>query len=433
MMSTRTFSMNRRGRGVAMIVASGLALAALSGCSTPSPEAGAEVDTAGEGVPFGASKEDYLAAFEDIDPIVLQMQTGSTEGAPQNIGREAYVEAVNEWSGGKVTIELTYANGLVAAATESDDALADGRLDLSMSILPSYEPDIYPVNNVMNDLSTISPAGAFSPLVRAGWMTQTFFEDEAFQAEMEDAGIKVLLADQASPFLGTSMFTCAEPTEGSLSDLSGRSVAASGVAFTTQLSALGMAPVTMPWNETYEGLERGVVDCASGSLAGVQAGAVQPVALHAVIDDVPLATGLSYVGFGQRQWDDLPLVAQQVLFDRLDVLLAESSAAGMNGVADYLGGFDTVTPLDKKASAALQEATDQLISDAEAKSPDGVDIEAIEERAQKWRDVVVDDLDYGDTNLIDYTVDSSDYKDYDPSAYVDYLFENVLLAHRPGA
>ncbi|ALJ18866.1 hypothetical protein [Microbacterium sp. No. 7] len=420
----------------AVTLAGGLAVAGLAACSSSDPEPsepGGDAAPTAEGLAFGATKEEYIAAFADIEPITLQTQTGGAEGAPQNLGREAYIKAVEEWSGGKLKIEMAYANGIVAAATEADNALADGRLDISFSVLPSYEPDIYPVNTVLNDLSTVSPAGAFSQLVRAGWMSEAFATDEVFQAEMEEAGIVILLADQGSPFLGNSLFACAEPTDGSLSDLSGRSVSASGSAFTAQLTALGMSPITMPWNELYEGLERGVVDCGSGSFGGLQAASIQPVAQHGVIDQVPLAVSLSYVGVGQQVWEELPLVAKQLLFDRLDVFMIESSIAGMDGVASYLGDFATVSPLASDARSALEAANTALIEKVEAGAPDGVDVAGLQDLAEKWRGIVVDELGYGDTGLVEYAVDSSDYEGYDPEAFVTYLFEHVLADQRPAS
>jgi hypothetical protein len=152
-----------------------------------------------------------------------------------------------------------------------------------------------------------------------------------------------------------------------------------------------------------------------------------------VIDKVPLATTLSYVGMGQARWDELPLVAQQLLFDRLDVFMTESSIAGMDGVASYLADYETVSPLKKDARTALEQANADLVAKVDSNAPADVDVSALEELAEKWSGIVIDDLGYGDTGLVDYVVETDDYEDYDPEAFVTRLYEDVLLGKRPGS
>src|SRR5690606_1686840 len=114
-------------------------------------EEGSASQSGGDGVAFGASKEDHQAAFADIDPIELYTQSPAVKGPPVGKNFEDYFAAVEEWSDGKITFDISWANA-TAAPTEVDDALADGRLDVG-SVMAGYEPDIYPTYSALSDTS----------------------------------------------------------------------------------------------------------------------------------------------------------------------------------------------------------------------------------------------------------------------------------------
>lgn len=405
-----------------------LMLALLTSCST----AGAGAADS-EGVAFGASKQEYMDAFQGVDTITLQTQTGGTEGNAANRGREAYMDAVTEWSGGKIAFKVAYGNGIVASATEADDALGDGRLDLSFSLLPSNEPDIYPVNSTFNTASSLGGGGAFSTLVRAGWITDVMYGNEAFAAEMEAEGIKVILGDQATA-MSTTVLACADPLDGSLKDFASKQVSVSGKAVTAQTKALGFTPVAMPWNEMYEGLERGIIDCGGAGVSGMAAARLEPLAPHAILDEVSFAATPSMVGFNAALWDGLPLIAKQLLFDRLDVFLEATTISGLEGVAEVFDKYESngggVIPLAADARAALEDANAGLLDSLRTAEIPGVDVEQFTVAADKWTKAVTGELRYGDVDLATFIAGYAD-GGFDASAFVDYLYSEVLLDHRP--
>src|SRR5690606_13764729 len=104
-----------------------------------------------DSIAAGASKEDYQAAFEEIDPVTIVTQTAGAQGTVTSAYFEAYQEAVSDWSGGKIEFETNYAYS-VAPPVEVSDAVADGRLDMSYTI-PAYQPDELPATNALIDLS----------------------------------------------------------------------------------------------------------------------------------------------------------------------------------------------------------------------------------------------------------------------------------------
>lgn len=148
-----------RPAGAAAAAAALPALASCAGGSTTDTGAGS---AGGEGLPAGVTKEESVAAFE---PIELYAQAPAPKCAARDLNTENFLTRIEDWSGGKITFDITYANA-VAGATEIDDALADGRLDID-SVLMHYEPSDYPVTNALINAGIRNDG---SPVV---WMPQS--------------------------------------------------------------------------------------------------------------------------------------------------------------------------------------------------------------------------------------------------------------------
>lgn len=72
-----------------------VAALALTACSNgPSEDPGPP--TSEEGVPYGASIEEWQAAFEDIEPITILTQVQGGPGSPNAAPGEAYWASVEE-------------------------------------------------------------------------------------------------------------------------------------------------------------------------------------------------------------------------------------------------------------------------------------------------------------------------------------------------
>jgi len=405
-------------------LATGAALA-LGGCSaSQAPE------DAGSGVAFGASMEEYQAAFADIDPIHLVAQVDGAEGWLANVGRVAYLESLGEWSDGKLDIEIVYGSA-IAGATDSDDALADGRMDIANAQL-SYEPDIYPINNRLTDASFIGPGGLAGTLVSTAWMTEMIYSDPAYLEEVEAEGMMMLLPQHPMWATFVTPIACAgdEPRDDSAS-LSGAIVAATGTTKTAQVEALGATPASVGWLDQYEALQRGSIDCTASSMSALFSGLTEIVPQLVVDPEVRLGSGNPTLAVGLDVWESLPLVAQQLMFDRLDVYLATEITAGIDIVREVVqaaqehGG--TVVPLASDARSALRAANDELL---EEQAERGADVDSFIDAADRWTGIV-DDLGYdSDDDLIQFLADH-ETKDIDPQPYIDELFERVLLEHRP--
>lgn len=117
---------------------------------------GAGGDEGGEGYEFGASQDEIDAAIEDLEPATINYQVSATsENSPQVAYGREFKEAVEESSNGKLTVELVW-NQSIATYDEIHDALADGRVDMALTV-PSYDPAQFPAFNTMNELLAGGP------------------------------------------------------------------------------------------------------------------------------------------------------------------------------------------------------------------------------------------------------------------------------------
>lgn len=402
------------------------ALIAAAGCSAgPGTGTGPE----GDGVAFGASIEEYRAAFADIEPISIKFQVSGPAGDPANVAKEAYRDAVEEWSDGKITFEMGYSNAFVPNALEWANGLADGRIDL-VYFVPYLAPEVFPALSDLASASFLDGNQPTSTLVSSAWLTEVTHSLPIYQEEAAASGVHLL---PAPPTFNVSGYFCADPIT-SLSGFEGLQVAAAGRGQFAQLEALGATPVSMSFTELYEGLQRGVIDCVANAQSALATlGAVEMVPNLTADPDSGLSNSLVLTAFSKDTWESLPLVAQQLLYDRIDVLLraepAAQSVRNVEWVETVLAAGGGVTELSDDARAVLADANAQLLDELDGR---GVDTDAFLAARDRWFDIVNREL-YPDlpASLETFLVEGG-YTDVDLTPFTDALYERVLEEHRPG-
>lgn len=418
-----------RGSGVvALGAASAMVLAACA-------ETGGGSGPGGDGVEFGATIEEYHEAFADIDPIRINTQVPAAQGAATGANFERYFEAIEEWSDGKITFEIGWANS-VANPGEADDALRDGRLDLA-SVLPIYEPSDYPANAALIEAGFISDQSVVPGALQSNaWPNQVAFDTAEIIAEFEDNGMVPLVPIFNS---GVNVLFCgSERTD--LSELSGMTSASGGTAQSKQVEALGGSASSVAFPEIFESLQRGVVDCSVSSfIVGVLGGFI-PEAPNVIADpEAGFAFAPGALAFSKSTWDTLPLVAQQLFWDRLDVYIESNitekiwpvTAEAVSAVKENGG---VVQAFASDARAALQAANEDLLD--ELREASGLDGDALVEgslaAADEWSQIIAE-LGYGEFDVeyqdFDELWEGGDAIDLD--AYIERLFDEVFLPHRP--
>ncbi|MPV88443.1 C4-dicarboxylate ABC transporter substrate-binding protein, partial [Georgenia ruanii] len=412
------------------VVAIGAVLA-LAACAQ---DAKSQAQTASEGIAYGASIETWREAFKEVAPITIVAQSSAPQGSAVGKMYEEYWAEVEEWSDGKITFDISYSNA-IAATLEVDDALRDGRLDMG-NVLPVYEPDQYPLNAALADASFIGDqAPNINPLMLHGAMNDVAWSTPQFREEYESNGMVPVLPWFSGDSNGIQ---CVEPTS-SLADFKGRQVVAAGRVNALELEALGASPVSMPYTELFEALQRGVVDCSLNSMRVATLMGTYEVARNFTIDDeVGLAKNPGGWALSKSKWDSLPLVAQQLLFDKTRVILdnniAGSTKFQVDGLATILEQGGQTSTFDDAARQAVKAANDKALEAMRESSnlDDGQKlVDDMRAATTEWASKVADDLGFGgDVAFADFP-DWHKQHGYDLSAYLDAVYEKAMNQARP--
>ncbi len=142
--------------------------------------------------------------------------------------------------------------GSVAAVGETPEALANGVGDMGDIVTP-YFPDQFPLNNAV---------GFFIPQpLDSREVGQAMVDWHAEYPEfVEELSRQNLHAISFRPLESYGLL-CKEPVE-SMADLNGKRVRSYGFAYPALIEAMGATPVSITTSDTYEALERSIVDCA---------------------------------------------------------------------------------------------------------------------------------------------------------------------------
>lgn len=387
-----------------------------------------------EGVPAGASKEDFIAAFADMEPITLTTQAVEAKGNPEAQYYLDFVESLSEWSGGKLTMEIAYGNS-IASPSDIPQALADGRVNMERAY-PLYDPSRYPANAAFAEsafLGNQSPvAGSLQTF--AAYLEVGLGMSDVLQPEFAEQGMVALLpyAPQTAPGI-----LCAEPHETG-GGWEGTQIRVSGSAHADQVRALGMSPISLSYAEVYPAIERGTIDCLVGADWSFRTTGVLPLAPNYVLDsEAGFTKTATAVAFTKSTWDELPLVARQLIWDRLDIWIGHFFGDHIfNAMAaaqeDILAAGAEVTQFDDASRKSLLAANKTLLEKVEGSEViDGEKLVSdLEAALAKWEKIVVDELGYTEAVGEDFiTAIRSD--DFDIAPFMERLKQEILLPNRP--
>lgn len=413
----------------------GLAAASLTimtGCAGGAGGAGnaGVADPSGDGVRYGASKEEYAAALADMTPVTLVYQAGSSSSGHTHEREKAFAESIEEWSDGKITLDVVWGNA-IAPYDEVVEAVADGRIDIGIDI-PIYNPSKYPA---MTDLSTLSAAPATGPLLaetaniaaaqEVAWSNDTVLDD------LRDKGVEVLVPAE---YEFSNALICSEPTT-SLADLDGKQVRAGSATDFALIESVGASAVSLQLGEVYEALQRNVVDCAVLSLKIAASQGLLEVAPHVMFPTEGSWGRSSTALVASTKYAGLPLPARQLIFDKLEGSLGgqiTSSAAWTADAAaiveEHGGDFHR---LDDDAEAALQDGIRGL------REGDAVKVLSVDETGgelaaalEKWTAIAEEE---GITEPAGWTELAAQVSDspLEVDGYAKRMYEEIYLPHRP--
>lgn len=420
------------GRRAAGVLVAAVALLAPTACAEDSGSGASSAG--GASVEYGADKSAYVDALADMDPVELVIQSTGPKGSATGRRFEDYAAAVEEWSGGAITFEFAYSNA-IAPPTEVHLALADGRLDVG-SVMPSLEPAEFPAANALGDLSHLGRQLPVDWMLQwHGIMLEMAAAVDDVDREYEELGMKLLLPAFGS---GAYMPYCTDSGD-AIDDFDGRGVATQSIVQNDEAEALGMSPTSLAYSEMFEGLQRGVVDCVLSTVTGAALGGYIDAAPHVAFSAEQgfNAPGGS-IAISLARWNELPLAAQQLLVDRLDVLMEanfegawENTNAAVEAVLDAGGSFEE---LDRSAAAELQDVHEDVetgVAEGDAVEDGQRLVDVAADAESEWA-ATIDDLGIGGIGTT--------YEDFpewysrgvpDLQPYFDELWAGAMGERRP--
>jgi TRAP-type C4-dicarboxylate transport system substrate-binding protein len=409
----------RRNRSAArpiQALAATATLALLAGCSggVGGGDQSGPSDAAGEGFVHDASQDEIDAALSEQSIL-----------APNGLDVK---EAIEERSGGKITVDIVWGQA-IASYAEVDDALADGRVDLAFT-LPSYTPAEYPAFDAIGTaMATLPSSPVAGDLAANAAGVQAAWETPAVLAEFEDKGLVPLIPMLAAGGYSTM---CSTPVT-SLDEWTGKQVRVGAAAAGKQVTDLGATPVSLSFPETFEALQRGTVDCDLGQLApNVEAGTFEVAPHIGVATEAGIARSAGAITAGKK-FTELPLAYQQVVYDSMattfSTMMEVVIGAKAMAVEQAKDNDGTVEPFDDDVQQQMAEYARTLAEQAAEQSGVPDVPTTLGDAGSAWAESVsalgLDDQ--GDFASLDewYPEDAS----YD--ALGDELFTEVMAEHRP--
>lgn len=240
-----------------------------------------------------AATQPAAASCPDGASAEWQWTTLTVPGSATNDGVDWFAEQVAERTDGRVTINMNY-GGALLGAQEEVSGIASGRAD-GGAITAQYYPGDLPLTQI-----AFVPGIASNPAARMYAFTDLQEVNEAYAAEWEDAGLRLL----ANVPIGSYGVGTTDPVSG-LDDLEGKRVRAVG-HMATVFESIGASPVPTGGGEIYESLERGVLDAWSGQSLDVAAAAsLNEVAPHLLATQNFGGAGHFAIVAGQHAWEGL--------------------------------------------------------------------------------------------------------------------------------
>ncbi len=235
----------------------------------------------------GAAKVHNLTYSIFFPPMHIQAQTGME-----------WAKAVEARSEGRIQITV-HPGGSLTKADQCWQGVLEGVSDLGMSCF-AYTPGRFPLLEAL-DLPLGWPDGRVATRVATAMATK--YEPEEIQ------GAKILYVHGHGP----GILATKKPVR-ALEDLHNMKIRGTGLSAGIA-TALGATAVGMPQPETYDALQKGVVEgtfCPIETLKGWKQGEV----IEFITDTKAIGyTTAMFVAMNRKAWDALPADLQQVVLD----------------------------------------------------------------------------------------------------------------------
>ncbi len=210
---------------------------------------------------------------------------------------EAWCKEVNKRTNGRVQIDY-YAGQTLTKAQQNYDGVVTGLSDIGFSVL-AYTRGRFPVMAAV-DL----PLGYKSGKVATMVINEVY--NKFLPKELQDTQVMYLHAH------GPGLVNTKDKAVRKLEDMKGLKFRAHGTSAEV-VEALGGTPVPKPMPETYEMLQKGVVDGAVYPMEAAKGWKLGEVTKYCTLDFGAAYTTSFYVVMNKSKWDSLPPDIQKII------------------------------------------------------------------------------------------------------------------------
>ena len=283
---------------------------------------------------------------------------------------ESWCKEVEKRTEGRVVVQY-FAGQTLTQAKQTYDSVVDGIADIGTSAL-AYTRGRFPVVSAV-DLPFGYPSG-----IAATAVANELYE-EFKPAEFKDT--KVLYFHAHGPgFIHTK-----EKGVSKLEDLKGLKIRSTGMSAQV-VEALGGTPVPMPMPESYQSLQKGVVDGSAYPLEANKGWKLGEVVEYATCAYSAAYTTTFFVVMNQSKWDSIDPEDQKIIEDINKEWAAMHGEAwdnsDMEGMRYFLQEGNTMIGLDAKESERWEKAVAPLVVNY-VKDIKDVDGKAVEKKIRQ--------------------------------------------------
>lgn len=277
---------------------------------------------------LGAALSFGAAAMASAQTTIIYAEGGPNRGTRAGAVQD-FAETVNRLSDGALEIDIHWGGALVSL-TATPQAIRDGVADAG-TILGSYDPSRL-AGFYVGDL----PTQYSDPWVIMRAMYEMMTTNQAQ---------KDILAEQNMVYLGNFTttglnFECrGDHKIESVADFAGKKIRASGT-YAKVLNDLGATTLNMGFNEVYQALDTGLIDCTTGYYYTAAAYKTFEVANHFSIAQWG-GIGSFGIAMNKDEYDDLSPEMQQVLLDAGSEMIDRFAKTQIDEMAVIRDGLET--------------------------------------------------------------------------------------------
>jgi TRAP-type C4-dicarboxylate transport system substrate-binding protein len=279
---------------------------------------------------------------------------------------EAWSKEVEKRTKGRVKVEY-YPGQTLTKAAQTYDGVVQGLSDIGFSLF-GYTRGRFPLMEVV-DLPLGYPDGVVATkVVNAVY--------EKFRPkELKDVEVMYLHAH------GPGLLHTKDKPVKTMADLKGLKIRSHGFSAKT-VKALGGTPVAMPMPETYQSLQKGVVDGAVYPLEANKGWKLGEVVKYATLNYAMAYTTGFYVVMNKAKWNSLPKDIQKIIkqinkewITKHGQAWVDSDIEGSKFLISKGGKLIELSPAEaKKWVATVQPVLDEYAKEAAAKGLPGKEV-----------------------------------------------------------